>query len=74
MALWRDDPEEDILFGQGIKLRAPVLEDYDAWAKLRGASLISFRRKCGASPRSMSRVVTSATATSVAVTGRSAPS
>jgi ribosomal-protein-alanine N-acetyltransferase len=38
VALWRDDPEEDILFGQGIKLRAPVLEDYDAWAKLRGAS------------------------------------
>ncbi|CAB5057991.1 unannotated protein [freshwater metagenome] len=42
--------------------------------KLRGASVISFSRKCGASPRSMSRVVTSATATSLSVTGISTPS
>ena len=42
--------------------------------KLRGASVISFSRKCGASPRSISRVVTSATATSLAVTGISIPS
>lgn len=38
MALWRDDPEDDVLVGQGVKLRAPVLEDYEGWAKLRGAS------------------------------------
>lgn len=38
MALWRDDPEDDVLVGQGVKLRAPVLEDYEDWAKLRGAS------------------------------------
>ena len=42
--------------------------------KLRGASVISFSKKCGASPRSISRVVTSATATSLSVTGISTPS
>jgi len=38
VALWRDEPDEDVLVGQGIRLRAPVLEDYEHWAKLRGAS------------------------------------
>ena len=43
-------------------------------AKLSGDSVISLSRKCGASPRSMSRVVTSATTTSSAVTGWAEPS
>lgn len=38
MALWRDDTQETALWGEGIRLRAPALEDYDAWAKLRSAS------------------------------------
>lgn len=38
MALWRDAESEDTLFGQGIRLRPPTIEDYEAWAKLRGAS------------------------------------
>ena len=43
-------------------------------AKLSGASLISFSRKWGASPRSMSRVVTSACTTSSGRTGSGVPS
>ena len=42
--------------------------------KERGASLISFSRKCGASPRSMSRVVTVAVTISLVSTGLSDPS
>lgn len=38
MALWRDAETEDVLMGQGIRLRAPVPADYESWAKLRGAS------------------------------------
>ncbi len=38
MALWRDASLDEILIGQGIRLRPPTVEDYDAWAKLRGAS------------------------------------
>lgn len=38
MALWRDDTQDTALWGEGIRLRAPALEDYDAWAKLRSAS------------------------------------
>ena len=42
--------------------------------KLAGASVISFSRKCGAVPRSMSRVVISATFTSASVRSSSVPS
>jgi ribosomal-protein-alanine N-acetyltransferase len=38
LALWRDAESEDTLFGQGIRLRPPTIEDYESWAKLRGAS------------------------------------
>ena len=43
-------------------------------ARLSGDSVISLSRKCGLSPRSMSRVVTSAVATSDSLTGCSEPS
>jgi len=38
MALWRDDASETALWGEGIRLHHPSLDDYDAWAKLRYAS------------------------------------
>lgn len=38
MALWRDASLDETLIGEGIRLRPPAIEDYDAWAKLRGAS------------------------------------
>jgi ribosomal-protein-alanine N-acetyltransferase len=38
MALWRDETQDLVLWGEGIRLRPPALEDYEAWAKLRGAS------------------------------------
>ena len=38
MALWRDAEQEETLTGQGVRLRAPLPEDYESWAKLRGAS------------------------------------
>tara|TARA_R110000868_G_scaffold76499_2_gene219901 strand:- start:46253 stop:46831 length:579 start_codon:yes stop_codon:yes gene_type:complete len=38
VALWRDAELEETLTGQGVRLRAPMAEDYESWAKLRGAS------------------------------------
>ncbi|MEO1039350.1 MAG: GNAT family protein [Pseudomonadota bacterium] len=38
MALWREDAQDTVLTGQGVRMRHPVLDDYDAWAKLRYAS------------------------------------
>lgn len=38
MALWRDESQETLLWGEGVRLRPPALEDYEAWAKLRSAS------------------------------------
>lgn len=38
MALWRDDTHETTLTAEGIRLRHPALDDYEQWAKLRGAS------------------------------------
>jgi ribosomal-protein-alanine N-acetyltransferase len=38
MALWRDDTPDTALWGEGVRLRPPALEDYEAWAKLRSAS------------------------------------
>ncbi|WP_417477617.1 GNAT family N-acetyltransferase [Maricaulis sp.] len=38
MAVWRDVEIEQSLMAQGIRLSAPTLEDYENWAKLRGAS------------------------------------
>lgn len=38
MALWRETVPEHILQGEGVRLRAPQIEDYEAWAKLRSAS------------------------------------
>ncbi|MCC5980444.1 MAG: GNAT family N-acetyltransferase [Oceanicaulis sp.] len=38
MALWRDDFHDTTLAGEGIRLRHPGPDDYEAWAKLRGAS------------------------------------
>jgi ribosomal-protein-alanine N-acetyltransferase len=38
MALWREDSHDLVLWGEGIRLRPPALEDYEAWAKLRSAS------------------------------------
>ncbi|MFW6413028.1 MAG: GNAT family N-acetyltransferase [Oceanicaulis sp.] len=38
MALWREDTHDQVLWGEGIRLRHPSLDDYDAWAKLRYAS------------------------------------
>jgi ribosomal-protein-alanine N-acetyltransferase len=40
VALWRDISLDEILVGQGIRLRPPAAEDYEAWAKLRGASRV----------------------------------
>ena len=38
MALWRDDTADLMLWGEGVRLRPPALDDYEAWAKLRSAS------------------------------------
>lgn len=38
MALWREEAQETVLTGEGVRLRHPSLEDYDRWAKLRYAS------------------------------------
>ncbi len=38
MALWRDDIAPVELTSRLIRMRAPVAEDYDSWAKLRSAS------------------------------------
>ncbi|GGB74250.1 MULTISPECIES: GNAT family N-acetyltransferase [Glycocaulis] len=38
MALWRDEIPETTLAGEGIRLRHPGPDDYEAWAKLRSAS------------------------------------
>ena len=38
MAVWRETPWDEPLAGEGIRLRAPMLGDYEAWAKLRSAS------------------------------------
>lgn len=38
MALWRDDNQELVLWGEGVRLRPPHPDDYEAWAKLRHAS------------------------------------
>ncbi|KAA5805329.1 GNAT family N-acetyltransferase [Alkalicaulis satelles] len=38
MALWREDSQDTVLWGDGVRLRAPRAEDYDSWAKLRYAS------------------------------------
>tara|TARA_R110002072_G_scaffold58951_8_gene149857 strand:- start:236 stop:814 length:579 start_codon:yes stop_codon:yes gene_type:complete len=38
VALWRDAEIEQSLMAQGIRLSVPTLEDYESWAKLRGAS------------------------------------
>ncbi len=38
MAVWRETAWDESLTGQGVRLRAPRLEDYEAWAKLRSAS------------------------------------
>ena len=38
MALWREEAQEAVLTGEGVRLRHPGLEDYDRWAKLRYAS------------------------------------
>lgn len=38
MALWREESQDAVLWGEGIRLRHPTLEDYDSWAKLRYAS------------------------------------
>ena len=38
MAVWRETPWDEPLVGQGIRLRMPRLEDYQAWARLRSAS------------------------------------
>ncbi len=38
MALWRDELQDTVLWGEGVRLRAPMAEDYDSWAKLRYAS------------------------------------
>ncbi len=35
MALWRDETHETVLTGEGVRLRHPSLDDYEAWAKLR---------------------------------------
>jgi ribosomal-protein-alanine N-acetyltransferase len=40
VALWRDISMDETLVGQGIRLRPPNADDYDAWAKLRGASRV----------------------------------
>lgn len=38
MALWREETSDQVLWGEGVRLRHPSLDDYDAWAKLRYAS------------------------------------
>ncbi|WP_233245769.1 GNAT family N-acetyltransferase [Marinicauda salina] len=38
VALWRDEALETVLMGEGVRLRHPSLDDYEAWAKLRSAS------------------------------------
>ena len=38
MALWREDMQETVLWSEGLRLRHPQLDDYEAWAKLRSAS------------------------------------
>ncbi|WP_019959791.1 GNAT family N-acetyltransferase [Woodsholea maritima] len=38
MALWRDDFTETVLWADKIRMRHPMLDDYEAWAKLRSAS------------------------------------
>ena len=38
LAVWRETSWDEPLIGQGIRLRPPTLEDYEAWAKLRSAS------------------------------------
>ncbi len=38
MAVWRETAWDESLMGQGVRLRAPRIEDYEAWAKLRSAS------------------------------------
>ena len=38
MAVWRETAWDETLTGQGVRLRAPRIEDYEAWAKLRSAS------------------------------------
>ncbi|AZU03535.1 GCN5-like N-acetyltransferase [Glycocaulis alkaliphilus] len=36
--MWRDEIPETTLAGEGIRLRHPGPDDYEAWAKLRSAS------------------------------------
>jgi ribosomal-protein-alanine N-acetyltransferase len=38
LAVWRETSWDETLTGQGIRLRAPTLSDYEGWAKLRSAS------------------------------------
>lgn len=38
MALWREEMNEAVLWADGLRLRHPQLDDYEAWAKLRAAS------------------------------------
>jgi len=38
VALWREDIFDTVLTAEGVRLRHPSLDDYDAWAKLRYAS------------------------------------
>jgi ribosomal-protein-alanine N-acetyltransferase len=36
--VWRETAWDEPLIGEGIRLRPPRLDDYEAWAKLRSAS------------------------------------
>lgn len=38
MAVWRETSWDEPLIGEGVRLRMPRLDDYDAWARLRSAS------------------------------------
>lgn len=38
MAVWRETSWDEPLIGQSVRLRPPLFEDYEAWAKLRSAS------------------------------------
>jgi len=38
VAVWRETAWDESLMGQGVRLRAPRIDDYEAWAKLRSAS------------------------------------
>jgi ribosomal-protein-alanine N-acetyltransferase len=38
VAVWRETTWDETLIGEGVRLRAPRYEDYDAWARLRSAS------------------------------------